>query len=208
MLPPLDPSSPGFTEVYGFLLAISVEAVELRRELQTTCKDYAGHADCFDGPRAFKMVKHHLLHGTATRSKADKDFYQKAYDLQVASTLPNGCSKKAFTAKAYAWIVHILPNMSTEFKEPCDTWMHIVDMMPEQLRGDGRDLERELKRTGEWDTPRREDGLMYVMNRCAELVEKVQKSDDHVKPAFAAGCPSLGGFKVSKLAVVAGIPTA
>ena len=72
MLPPLDPSSPGyakdlaarleydrrnqeneakrtaivlqeFTEVYGFLLAISVEAVELRRELQTTCKDYAGH---------------------------------------------------------------------------------------------------------------------------------------------------------------------
>ena len=93
MLPPLDPSSPGyakdlaarleydrrnqeneakrtaivlqeFTEVYGFLLAISVEAVELRRELQTTCKDYAGHADCFDGPRAFKMVKHHLLHGT------------------------------------------------------------------------------------------------------------------------------------------------
>jgi len=32
-----------FTEVYGFLLAISVEAVELRRELQTTCKDYAGH---------------------------------------------------------------------------------------------------------------------------------------------------------------------
>ena len=235
MLPPLDPSSPGyakdlaarleydrrnqeneakrtaivlqeFTEVYGFLLAISVEAVELRRELQTTCKDYAGHADCFDGPRAFKMVKHHLLHGTATRSKADKDFYQKAYDLQVASTLPNGCSKKAFTAKAYAWIVHILPNMSTEFKEPCDTWMHIVDMMPEQLRGDGRDLERELKRTGEWDTPRREDGLMYVMNRCAELVEKVQKSDDHVKPAFAAGCPSLGGFKVSKLAAVAGMP--
>ena len=49
---------------------------------------------------------------------------------------------------------------------------HILDLLPLELRTDGRDLRRELKQSMQWQTPRPEDGLTFVMQRCKAMVEE------------------------------------
>ena len=69
---------------------------------------------------------------------------------------------------------------------------HILDLLPLELRTDGRDLRRELKESMQWQTPRPEDGLTYVMQRCKLMVEDVQKADVAPKPTFVANNLDLG----------------
>ena len=85
--------------------------------------------------------------------------------MQQQGELPDGCTGEPFSAQAHAFIVHINPNLHTSFSDPFDVVQHILDMLPLELRADGRDLKRELKQTMQWSTPRPEDGLTYVMHQ-------------------------------------------
>jgi len=192
------------TMIYGKVLAWCDDAIELRRRMMTLCKNHLT-ADGFDGPRAYKMLMEHLDGNVEDRSKHDSKMYTLAFEMQQKSELPNGCSATQFTEKAYAWIVHILPNLPTEFKDKFAPTEHIISMLPAELRSDGRDLERDLKKTGEWETTRIEDGLMHVMRRCKKLVEKVQKADASSKPVFVSAIPPVE-YDLAQLAAVAGMP--
>ena len=192
------------TIIYGKVLAWCDDAIELRRRMMTLCKNHLT-ADGFDGPRAYKMLMEHLDGNVEDRSKHDSKMYTLAFEMQQKSELPNGCSATQFTDKAYAWIVHILPNLPTEFKDKFAPTEHIISMLPAELRSDGRDLERDLRKTGEWETARLEDGLMHVMRRCKKLVEKVQKVDAPSKPVFVSAIPPVE-HDLAQLAAVAGMP--
>ena len=192
------------TVIYGKVLAWCSDAIELRRRMMTLCKNHLT-TDGFDGPRAYKMLMEHLDGNVEDRSKHDSKLYTTAFEMQQKSELPNGCSATQFTTKAYAWIVHILPNLPTEFKDPFAPSEHIISLLPAELRSDGRDLERDLRKTGEWKTTRREDGLMHVMRRCSKLVEKVQKSEVPTKSVFVCAMPPIE-HNLAQLAAVAGMP--
>ena len=65
-----------WTELYTDLkVSTEVTAPVLSRELKNTCDLTAsGHPGSFDGPRAWRIVVHHLQ-GRA-RTEADKDYYR------------------------------------------------------------------------------------------------------------------------------------
>ena len=133
------------TKIYGMMVSICEEAVELKRDMLVLCAHHH-YADSFDGPRAYQMVINHLTTDISeSRSKPDEDFYEAAYQAQRKSTLQDGCAAAAYSKKAYAWVVHILPHLPTIFKDKFTTAQHLIDMMPNDLRSDGRDLERELR---------------------------------------------------------------
>ena len=102
-----------WTKVFT-LLKISTESTApvLSRELKELC-DLSTHGDdyvgTFDGPRAWKMVKHQL--GTSCMTEADKDFYRTAERMQRATDLPDGCAASEYSRKALAFLVHIRPNL-------------------------------------------------------------------------------------------------
>ena len=192
------------TKVYSFVVSICEEALELKRDIISNCGNYEGYVDHQDGPRAYRMVLDHLGVGNGTmRTKPDKEFYNRALAMQQQGKLPDGCTGEAFSAQAHAFIVHINPNLATSFNDPFDAVQHILDMLPLELRADGRDLKRELKQTMQWSTPRTEDGLTFVMQRCKAMVEEVQRADAP-KPTFVA-TPDLRNLDLGELARVTGM---
>ena len=193
------------TKVYCFVVSICENALELKRDIISNCGDYEGYADHQDGPRAYRMVLDHLgVGGDGTaRTKPDKEFYNRALVMQQQGQLPDGCTGEAFSAQVHAFIVHINPNLATSFNDPFDAVQHILDMLPLELRTDGRDLKRELKQTMQWKTPRPEDGLTFVMQRCKVMVEEVQRADAP-KPTFVA-TPDHRNLDLGELARVTGM---
>ena len=50
------------------------------------------------------MVKAHVYSTEMGRTKRDKDYYDRALEIQKKITLPDGCSDEAFYNLAYAFI--------------------------------------------------------------------------------------------------------
>ena len=100
------------TELYGFIAqACADTAPDLARKIREQC-DYSAlgiSGGWYDGPRAYNMMILHI-NGDAGRTRADKQFYDHALELQQKSPLPDGCSAADYAAKAYAAIVYIFPS--------------------------------------------------------------------------------------------------
>ena len=96
-----------WTELYTDLkVSTELTAPVLSRELIETCDlSASGYPGSFDGPRAWRITKHHLQ--GRTRTEADKDYYRTAERLQRASALPDGCTASEFSRKALAFLVHM-----------------------------------------------------------------------------------------------------
>ena len=158
-----------WTELYTDLkISTEVTAPVLSRELKMTCDlSASGYPGSFDGPRAWRITRHHLQ--GRTRTEADKDYYRTAERLQRSSVLPDGCTAAEFSRKALAFLIHIRPNLPQAYDDD-DTMAYIINLMPKGLRESGRRIKTELRQEG------REHDFMHVIQRCHALVHEEQKT--------------------------------
>ena len=81
-----------------------------------------------DGPLAYRMVIHHLYH--RSRTKADRNYYEKARAIQIAHPLRDGCNAAEYYNKAYSYLVKIHPYL--EPRPPVEHVIeYLIDLMPE-----------------------------------------------------------------------------
>ena len=109
----------------------------------------------------------HKLRG-AKRTEVDKDFYRTAERLQRQSHLADGCSANDYTKKAYAFLVHILPNLTNTY-DADETTLYLIHLMPHCLREGGRRILAEITTEG------RQHDHTHVISKCRALVLEEQK---------------------------------
>ena len=138
-----------WTNVYACLKkATETTAPVLSRALVRDCdlSQTAGLAGgYFDGPLAWRMVLHELF--PKERTEADKQFYRAAERIQLASPLTDGCSAAEYSRRALAFLVHICPYMPQAWSAD-DITAYLINLMPKNLRVDGRRITTELKVEG------------------------------------------------------------
>ena len=79
----------------------------------------------FDGPRAWRILDSRINAGE--RTKADKLYYGKCLAAQKASRLPDNCISDAFTKRAIAFVLFIMPNLAQKYTQspgtqPTTSW--------------------------------------------------------------------------------------
>ena len=132
----------------------------------------------FDGPLAYRMLRHKLLGGS--RTDTDKDYYRTAERLQRSSHLADGCAANEYAKKAYAFLVYIRPNLVQAYDDD-ETTKYLIDLMPKCLREGGRRIKNELINSG------RQHDFPHVISKCRELVLEEQKAAPPCAPRHRVG---------------------
>ena len=128
-----------WTEIYAEIATATNDAAPMfSRQLRDLCDMSIARSGrdavpggYFDGPLAWRMLNHKLK--GAKRTEVDKDFYRTAERLQRQNPLPDGCTADEYSKKAFAFLVHILPNMVQPY-DADETTKYIVRQMPACLR--------------------------------------------------------------------------
>ena len=89
----------------------------------------------FDGPLARRILLSRI--NATERTKADKLYYDSCLGVQKANRLPDGCPSDAFSRRAVASVLHLMPNLAQKCTQE-DAADYIVDMMPPSLREAGK----------------------------------------------------------------------
>ena len=117
----------------------------------------------------------------AERTKADRDFYRAAEQLQRSSRLPDGCKSDDFMRRAYAWIYRIRPHLAQAYTDE-DAAEYLLELMPKRLAADARRIKGECQR----------DGTFLNLMHLARELEKVVFEDQNApvpKPSLVLWCP-------------------
>lgn len=174
----------GRTEIFSaFHMCAEETAPMFARELREAC-DYARYAvsgGYFDGTLAFRMAYQKLFAGE--RTKADREFYRAAEQLQRSSRLPDGCSSEEFMKKAFAWIYRIRPHLAQAYSDQ-DAAEYLVDLMPKRLAADARRIRGDCIRDGTFLN------LMFLARELEKVVYDDQTTSSST-PALVVIPPDL-----------------
>ena len=120
----------------------------------------------FDGPRAWRILDSRISAGE--RTKADKLYYDKCLAAQKASRLPDHCNADAFTKRAIAFVLFIMPNLAQKYTQR-DAADYIVEMMPPSMREAGKRIQHDCIADGTYLD------LMNLIKVCEAEVFEMQK---------------------------------
>ena len=160
----------GRTKVFAAIYQSAENSAPMfARELRERC-DYARHGvdgGYFDGTLAYRIVYSKLF--STERTKADREFYKAAEQLQRSSRLSDGCKAEDFMRRAYAWIYKIRPHLPQAYSDS-DAADFLIDMMPKRLASDARRIRGECQRDGTYLN------LMHLARELEKVVFEDQTS--------------------------------
>ena len=69
----------------------------------------------FDGPLAWRILLSRI--NATERTKVDKLYYDKCLAVQKANRLSDGCPSDAFSKRAVAFVLHLMPNLAQKYTQ-------------------------------------------------------------------------------------------
>ena len=121
----------------------------------------------FDGPLAWRILLSRI--NATERTKADKLYYDSCLGIQKANRLSDGCTADAFSKRAIAFVLHLMPNLAQKYTQE-DAADYIVELMPPSLREAGKRVTYNCKQDGTYLD------LMKLIKLCESEVFDLQKT--------------------------------
>ena len=158
----------------------------------------------FDGPLAWRILLSRI--NATERTKADKLYYDSCLGIQKANRLSDGCAADAFSKRAIAFVLHLMPNLAQKYTQE-DAADYIVEMMPPSLREAGKRVTYNCKQNGTYLD------LMKLIKLCESEVFDLQKvSTNKPQLTMLAGAVvqddvayDPNGFKLDAMSETCGI---